>query len=300
MRDGIVLEKPGTRSASRIADYVDLTKPRITLMVVLTGAVGYFLAGVGFSAAGLVHVVIGTALVAAGASVLNQVRERDADARMTRTANRAIPAGRIAPESALRFGVGLGVAGTLYIVLTLNLVTALLAVATLGSYVLIYTPLKKVTPFNTWVGAVPGALPPVGGWAAATGGRTGPEAWSLFLILFLWQLPHFLALAWLLRADYRKGGFRMLPVVDPDGKSTGVHVAIAALALLPASALPFALGVSGVPYLAAALLLSAGYAGVSFAMVRRIDAPRARAVFLGSILYLPALMGALLIDKLAA
>jgi protoheme IX farnesyltransferase len=300
VKDGFVIGKAHARPVPRLADYLELTKPRITLMVVLTAAVGYFMASAGVSVVTLLHVALGTAMVAAGASVLNQVRERDADARMRRTANRAIPAGRVSPHSALLFGVLLGVTGTLYITLFLNMVTAALAAITLASYVFIYTPLKRVTTLNTLIGAVPGALPPVGGWAAATGGSLGVEPWALFLILFLWQVPHFLALAWLLRHDYAQGGFRMLPVVDPRGRSTGMHIAVSAAALIPVSLLPTLFGLAGPLYFFIALGLSAAYAGVSFRMALEPDTRRAKWVFVGSILYLPALMAALLIDKLPA
>ncbi len=289
------------RTPSRLADYIELTKPRITLMVVLTAAAGYYMASsAGLSLSGLFHVMLGTALIAAGASVLNQVRERDADARMTRTANRAIPAGRVSPQAGLLFGVVLGLAGAVYITATLNPVTGLLASATLASYVFLYTPLKRVTSYNTLVGAIPGALPPVGGWAAATGGSLGWEPWALFLILFLWQIPHFLALAWLLRKDYAQGGFRMLPVVDPSGRSTGVHIAITAAALIPVALLPTLLGMTGTVYFFGALALTLVYAGLSFGMALRPGTTLARWVFLSSVIYLPLLMGFLLFDKLPA
>ena len=299
MKDAIALEAAASRPATRLADFVSLTKPRITLMVLLTGAMGYFMGSSGaMSLTGLWHVMAGVALVAAGASTLNQVRERDADGRMRRTASRAIPAGRVAPHHALLFGVILGLTGCVYITLFLDPVTALLAVATLASYVFVYTPLKRVTPLNTLVGAVPGALPPVGGWAAATGGQVGAEAWTLFAILFLWQVPHFLALAWMLKDDYAQGGFRMLPVVDPDGRSTGAHIAITAAALVPVALLPTLLGMTGGLYFAASLLLTLGYAGLSLFLAIRPSERRAREVFLRSVLYLPLLMGAMLVDKL--
>jgi protoheme IX farnesyltransferase len=211
VKDGAVLQETRARNSS-VADFVELTKPRITLLVVLTAAVGYFMASRdGLSLPGLFHILFGTALVAAAAGVLNQVIERDADAKMIRTADRAIPAGRVTPETALLFGTILALGGVVYITFFLNVAAGLLAIGTLVSYVFIYTPLKRVTTLNTLVGAVPGALPPVGGWAAATGGISR-EAGVLFLIVFLWQLPHFLAIAWLLREDFARAGFRMLTV----------------------------------------------------------------------------------------
>ncbi len=298
MKDQVIYSRAEVRSSSPALDYFELTKPRITLLVVLTAAVGYFMASTrGLSAPGLIHTIIGTGLVAAGASVLNQVLERDADARMRRTANRAIPAGRVAPENALLFGAALGLGGVLYVALFLNLVTALLAAITLASYVFVYTPLKRKTSLNTIVGAVPGALPPLGGWAAARGEVSLP-GWGLFLIVFLWQLPHFLAIAWLLREDYERGGFRMLPVDDPTGASTGRHIALSSLALVPICLTPTLFGLAGSVYFFGALALTAGYVALSLIMARRPSDATARWLFLGSIIYLPALLVMMMIDKL--
>ncbi len=297
MKEG-VLRQSEVRT-SPFADYLELTKPRITLLVVLTAAVGYFMASrAALWPLGLIHTMLGTALVASGASVLNQVRERDADARMRRTANRPIPAGRVSPESALLFGAALGLAGVAYTAAFLNLTVAVLAAATLASYVFVYTPLKRKTTLNTLVGAIPGALPPVGGWAAASGGVVSREAWALFLIVFLWQVPHFLAIAWMLRKDYERGGFRMLPVVDPTGSATGRHVALSAIALVPVSLVPTILGMTGAIYFFGALVLTLGYAATSLWMARRPADPSARWLFLGSIVYLPALLVMMMIDKL--
>ncbi len=297
MKQGIALQETRVRSWS-IADYVDLAKPRITLLVVLTGAVGYFMASrTGLSLPGLFHIMLGTALVSAAAGVLNQVIERDADAKMARTADRAIPAGRVSPESGLIYGTILGLGGVLYIALFLNLTAALLAAVTLGSYVFIYTPLKRVTTLNTLVGAIPGALPPVGGWAAATG-TVSREAWVLFLIVFLWQIPHFLAIAWLLRGDYAKAGFKMITVNDPQGRSTGRHVALGALALVPVSLTPTLVGTTGAVYFIGAMVLSLAYCGVALWMASRPSATRARWLFLTSIIYLPALLATMMVDRL--
>ena len=297
MKQGVALQETRVRSWS-IADYVDLAKPRITLLVVLTGAVGYFMASrTGLSLPGLLQIMFGTALVSAAAGVLNQVMERDADAKMARTADRAIPAGRVSPESGLIYGTTLGLGGVLYIALFLNLTAALLAAVTLGSYVFIYTPLKRVTTLNTLVGAIPGALPPVGGWAAATG-TVSREAWVLFLIVFLWQIPHFLAIAWLLRGDYAKAGFKMITVNDPEGRSTGRHVALGALALVPVSLAPTLVGMTGAVYFIGAMVLSLAYCAVSLWMAFRPSATRARWLFLTSIIYLPALLATMMVDRL--
>jgi len=298
MKQGALYRGETIRQPSVLADYVELAKPRITLLVVLTAAVGYFMASrSGLSLFGLLHTMLGTGLVSGGASVLNQVSERDVDAKMHRTRNRAIPAGRVSPESALVYGTLLGLGGVLYIILALNLTAALLAAATLASYVFIYTPLKRRTSLNTLVGAVPGALPPVGGWAAATGSLPR-EAWVLFLIVFLWQIPHFLALAWILRHDYERGGLRMLTVDDPEGKVTGRHIALGSLALVPVSLTPTLLGLTGAVYFTGALALGLAFAAVAVWMSRTPDSTKAKWLFLASIVYLPALLAVMMIDRL--
>ena len=297
MKENVLVRESVVRG-SVLAGYFELTKPRITLLVVLTALVGYFMgSGASFSLWHLIHTLVGTGLVAGGASVLNQVVEKDADAKMVRTARRAIPSGRIAPEHGLLFGSMLGLAGILDIALFINAATALLAAATFTLYVFVYTPLKRRTSLNTLVGAVPGALPPVGGWAAASGNVPLP-AWSLFLIVFLWQIPHFLALAWLLREDYIRGGFRMLTAGDTNGVVTGRHIAISAVALVPVSLAPSILGISGVTYFFGALILSAAYAGVSVWAARALSSLRARWLFLASVIYLPALLAVMLFDRL--
>ena len=205
---------------SRVADFMELTKPRITSLVLVTAAVGYAVGGGGaLSAVNFLLFMVGTALLCGGASALNQYLERDADARMTRTSRRPLPAGRITPSDALAFGLAISAVG-LVVLAGVNLLTLALGAASLLSYVLAYTPLKRVTSLCTIVGAVPGALPPLMGWAAARG-SLGPAGWGLFAILFLWQLPHFLAIGWLYREDYARGGFPMLAVTDRDGSSTG-------------------------------------------------------------------------------
>jgi len=288
----------GAVRSAGVSDYVTLIKPRISLMVTLTAAVGYFMASLnGIQIAGLVHAMIGTFLVSGAANTLNQLFERTPDAQMRRTQNRPLPAGRVRPHQAAWFAGILGGAGLVYCTVFLNPLVAILAAATLGSYAFVYTPLKRKTPFNTLVGAVPGALPPLGGWAAATG-RLDAGGWMLFAIVFFWQIPHFLSIAWLFREEYARAGFRMLPVVDREGRRTARHLLVTAFALVPVSVLPAFMGMTGIIYGVGAGVLSLLYAGFSVAMVRRTDRPRARLLFLVSLIYLPALLVLMMIDKL--
>ncbi len=247
----------------------------------------------------LAHTLIGTALVAAGTNAWNQVRERDVDARMARTRRRPLPSGRLTPRAAAWFASVISVAGVAYLAATVNALTAGLAALTLVSYVLIYTPLKRRTSLNTLVGAVPGALPIVGGWTAA-GGRLGDAAFALFWILFLWQLPHFLALAWLYRDDYRGAGLRMLGAEDESGTRTGRMALLYALALLPISLLPTLLGVTGAAYFYGALVLGVVYAAAGAALLPAATPARAWRLFFVSILYLPSLLTLMVVDKVAA
>jgi len=268
--------------------------------VLLTAAAGFYLgSGAGVDLPLLWHTLLGTALVAAGTNAFNQVRERDVDARMERTRGRPLPSGRISPRAAAAFAAVISLAGVGYLGARVNMLTAGLAALTLASYVLLYTPLKRRTSLNTLVGAVPGALPIVGGWTAA-GGALGPAVVALFWILFLWQLPHFLALAWIYRDDYRRGGLAMLTVEDPDGHATGRMILLYAVALLPVSLVPTLLGVTGSVYFFGALALGLAYAGMSAAMTRAATTPRAWRVFLVSIAYLPALLTLMVLDKVAA
>lgn len=280
-----------------LADLTELTKPGITLMVVLTTALGLLLAGGGeVQAAVWIHALLGTALVSGGASALNHLREREADARMRRTADRPLPAGRLHPELALLFGAGLAIAGLVELAWGVNLLTACLGALALLGYVFVYTPLKRVSSLATVVGAIPGAIPPMMGWAAVTGGLELP-AWVLFGILFFWQMPHFLAIAWLCRDDYARAGFPMLPVLEPDGRQTGRQAVLYALPLIPVSLLPAVLGLVGGLYVGGAALAGALYlaAAVSFARQRR--AASARRLLWVSLAYLPAVLGALLLDS---
>jgi len=265
--------------------------------VLLTAAAGFYLGGGGTVDLRLLFAtLLGTALVAAGTNAFNQVRERDADARMHRTRKRPLPSGRISPRAAALFAGLISTAGVVYLALAVNYLTAGLAALTLASYVLLYTPLKRTTTLNTLIGAVPGALPIVGGWTAA-GGQLGVAVWALFWILFLWQLPHFLALSWIYREDYRRGGFAMLAVRDTDGSRTGWVALLYALTLLPVSLLPTLLGITGKMYFYGALALGLAYVAASALMTLAATTPRAWRVFLASVIYLPALLTLMVLDK---
>ena len=256
----------------------ELFKTRLTTLVLLTTLVGFYLGSRGPISYGLMFSsLIGTALLASGASALNQLLERDYDAKMRRTRNRPLPSGRLTPEAVLIIGSVCAGAGLIWLALGVNLVTALLGAATLGSYVFIYTPLKRVTTLNTAIGAIPGALPPLMGWAAARG-EISAEGWSLFAIICFWQLPHFLAIAWMYRDEYARAGFVMLPV----------------------SLAPFLYKLVGPVYLAGALLLGAAFIGFAFQFARERSMARARALFYASILYLPILFGLMVVDKIKA
>jgi protoheme IX farnesyltransferase len=276
------------------ADWLELTKPRITTMVVFTALVGFAVAGPGPLWTDLLAAaLVGTGLVAAGASVLNQVLERDTDALMLRTRTRPVPSGRILPGEARRFGVLLTAAGLGLLLWRCGPLAAAVALATWASYLFLYTPLKRRTPLATLVGAVPGALPPVIGWAAADA-SLDPGAFLLFAILFLWQVPHFLAIAWLYRDDYARAGFPMLPVIDREGSFTARQAVLHCLALLLVSLAPFAAGLAGPAYLAGAFLLGVALALFALRLARGRDLVSARGLFLASLLYLPALSSLLL------
>jgi protoheme IX farnesyltransferase len=284
---------------SLLADLATLGKARISLFVAIAAAVGFHLGSAGPLAWGaLAAASLGAALLAASASALNQVVERDLDARMRRTASRPVPAGRLSAGAASAFGALLGLAGTAVLALSTNALTTLLGAATLVSYVAIYTPLKRLSWTSTIVGAVPGAMPPVLGWAAARG-ELSLEAWTLFAIVFFWQLPHFFAIAWLHREDYARGGFPVLAVVEPDGASTSRQVVIGGVALLGISLLPTAHGLTGPLYLGGAALLGALFLALSVALARTRTLPSARRVFVASLVYLPALLALMSLDKRA-
>lgn len=281
---------------TRAADFVALTKPRLNLLVIATVAAGYYLgARRAFDAVGFFHAVAGTALVAGGSAVLNMAFERDADSRMSRTRVRPIPGGRVHMREALVFALLLTVVGLAQLVLGANLLAAGLALTTLIIYALVYTPLKPRTAFSTVVGAVPGALPPMIGWAAATG-TVSREAWVLFGIIFLWQLPHFLAIAWLFRDDYERAGFPLLPVVEREGLATAYQVATYTSTLLPVSLLPTLVGLSGSRYFVGAFILGVALLWVALRFAWARTRTHARTLFFASIIYLPLLFGLMIID----
>ncbi len=281
---------------SRVADYLELTKPRVAVLVLFTVAAGAWFAGrADLDPLLVVHTVTATALVAGGASALNQLLERHSDAHMRRTENRPLPTGRLQPLEVLLFGLALGAVGLAYLgVATRQPLAVLVAAVTFVLYAFVYTPLKRITTLNTLVGAVPGALPPVIGWAAVRGTLT-PEAGLLFAILFLWQVPHFLAIAWIYRQEYARAGLCMLPVVDPNGKITGRQMVLYCLALVLVSLLPVLAGLAGPVYLAGALLLGVMFLRPTLGFLLEVSNPQARRVLRASLLYLPLLLALLLI-----
>jgi heme o synthase len=280
-----------------LAVWADLTKARLTTLVLLTTLVGFYLGWRGvMDYARLFHALLGTGLLAAGAAALNQLLEREYDAKMRRTRDRPLPSGRLQPVSVMLMGGVGSVAGLVYLALLVNLLTSVLGAVSLVSYLFIYTPLKRVTWLNTVVGAVPGALPPLMGWAAARG-ELGGGGWVLFAILACWQMPHFYAIAWLYREEYATAGFQMLPNVDPSGRRTARQTAGYALALLAASGCPFLLHLSGPVYLAAALALGGAFLGFAARFARQLTVTRARQLFFASIVYLPLLLTLLVLDK---
>src|SRR3954468_9165667 len=285
--------------SQRLADYVELTKPRIAVMVLVTVAAGYLMAtGVNARLVPLLHTLIGTALVAAGASAWNMWVERGTDARMRRTANRPLPAGRMQPVEVVVFGTALAVTGVNYLYHALpSPAAATVAALTFVTYVAVYTPLKQLPVFNTHAGAVPGALPPVIGWCAATG-TVGWEVVALFLVLLFWQLPHFMAIAWMYRHDYARAGHRMIPVLDPTGAKTSRSMIVWCVVLVAVSLMPLGRGRMDWIYLIGALLLGAYFLRSALRFRADRTERQARQVLKASILYLPAMMALLLIHSL--
>lgn len=281
----------------RALDFVELTKPRIAVLVLFTVAAGALLAQRGTpDIVLLANTLIGTALVAAAASALNQLLERQSDALMRRTENRPLPAGRLQPAEVLVFGIVLAVAGLTWLAVTAKHPLAVVVAAfTLASYVLVYTPLKRRTTLNTLVGAVPGALPPVIGWTAVAG-TLDREIVALFLIVFLWQVPHFLSIAWIYRDDYARAGLRMLPVVDSEGSLTGLQMVSYCLALVPVSLLPVLFRQAGPVYGAGAVLLGIGFTVAAVGFLREKSNANARRVLHASLVYLPLLLALLLLE----
>jgi heme o synthase len=284
--------------AALLADFGELAKARLSLLVLLTTLVGFLLGWTGPMNFGLLAAtLIGTAMCAAGASTLNQWWERDLDARMKRTRDRPLPSGRVHPKDALLLGLFLSVFGISILLLFTNIRAGFLAFATIAIYVLIYTPMKRMTSLNTLVGAVPGALPPLIGWVAARG-TYNLEGCLLFAILWFWQMPHFLAIAWLYRDDYKAGGFAMLTNNDPTGLATSGQSLLYALCLIPVTLLPVLVGFNATWFFFAALILGGAFAWVAFRFLLRRERPRARSLFLASILYLPAILVCLVASRL--
>jgi protoheme IX farnesyltransferase len=284
-----------------INDYLALTKPRITWLILMSTGVGYFF-GLPAGIHGpiewlkLFHTLLGTGLIASGTAALNQWYERDADRKMKRTEGRPLPSGKMSAASAMRFGIALSIAGFLELWLGVNLLTALLGAFTLGSYLFVYTPLKQRSALATVIGALPGAMPPMIGYAAVAGTLSAP-AWALFAILFLWQFPHFLAIAWMYREDYARAGILMLPVVDPAGHSTSRQMVIYASTLIPASLFPCLLGMTGKVYLVGALLLGGWFLYTGVRVFFDETRVRARQVLLASVIYLPLIYGLMVFDR---
>lgn len=277
-------------------DYIELTKPRITWLILMSTAVGYYFGHHGtWSLLHILHTVIGTGLIASGTAALNQWYEREADRHMRRTQARPLPAGRLLPQKALIFGIALAIAGSLELGLGVNWLSSGLGIVTMTAYLFLYTPMKQATWWSTTVGAFPGAMPPLIGYAAAADKLTA-EAWVLYAILFLWQFPHFYAIAWMYREDYSRAGIKMLPVVEPDGLSTSRQIVTYSVLLIPISLLPKWLGMTGSIYAAgaAAMGLLFLYAGVRVSLDR--TRLRARRVLLASVIYLPLLYGLMIVD----
>ena len=287
-------------------DYIELTKPRITWLILMSTGIGYFFGLRGaanwwdflrnIQILPLLNTVIGTGLIASGTAALNQWYEREADRKMRRTALRPLPSGKMTAGKALAFGIALSLSGFTELWLGVNLLCAMIGLFTLASYLFLYTPMKQLTWWSTTVGAIPGAMPPIIGYAAAAGAVT-LDAWVLGAILFLWQFPHFYSIAWMYKEDYARAGIQMLPVVEPDCRSTARQIVLYGIALIPVSLVPAMLGMSGRLYLIGALLLGLWflYSGVRVAVERTLT--RARSVLITSVLYLPLIYGLMLLDR---
>ncbi|MCI0748826.1 MAG: heme o synthase [Verrucomicrobia subdivision 3 bacterium] len=289
---------PAATEKSWLVVFSELVKARLTFLVLITTLVGFYVGASGaLDWTLMVHTLAGTALLACGAAALNQLIEREHDAKMRRTECRPLPSGRLTPNTVLIFGGACSIAGLVYLAAAVNPLTGLLGAITLVTYVFVYTPLKRVTWLNTAIGAVPGALPPLMGWTAATN-ELSPAAWCLFGILFFWQIPHFLAIAWMYRDEYAKAGFVMLPAVDPEGSRTAHYAVSHTLGLLFASLSPVLFGLTGSIYMYGALIIGLAFLAAAFAFGRRLDVARARQLFFASIIYLPLLLGLMVLDKI--
>ncbi|MGH9941787.1 MAG: heme o synthase [Pyrinomonadaceae bacterium] len=294
---GIEVLVPARAVREKLSAYVELTKPRITFLVVLTTAAGFFMGSRDtFALAAFLHAMAATALLSSGIATLNQYMERDLDRLMRRTVARPLPAGLLSPSSALWFGVVLTIVAELYLGLAVNWLSALCGLGVIIGYLFLYTPLKTRTSLSTLVGAFPGAVPPLLGWAAATNSLS-VEAWVLFAILFLWQFPHFFAIAWMYREDYERAGIKMLPVVEPDGRLTKQQIVLWTLMLVPVSLAPAVMGMAGAVYFYGALLLGALFLWSSLAAFLSFSNRNARRVLLASVLYLPVLFGLMVLKQ---
>ncbi|MDP7527573.1 MAG: heme o synthase [Candidatus Marinimicrobia bacterium] len=277
--------------------YIELMKPGILMMVLITTLLGFYLGNEGITSwSSLIWTLLGTGLSAGGAGALNQYLEREQDTLMDRTCNRPIPAGLIQPQNALLFGISAVLVGSVVLVWKVNLLTGFLSLLTVFMYVLIYTPMKKVTWLSTSLGSIPGALPPLGGWAAATG-SLDPGAWILFAILYLWQHPHFFAIAWMCKDDFKKAGFKMLPVIEPDGTRTMRQIFWHLSLMFPVCFLPFISGMMGNIYLFGATIITLGYFYSAVPMLRAKSLMNASRIFKASLFYLPLLLIIIIIDK---
>ncbi|MBA3765760.1 MAG: protoheme IX farnesyltransferase [Acidobacteria bacterium] len=288
-------ERTGVRE--RLSAYLELTKPRITFLIVLTSAAGFCLGAVGsINYLLLTHAMIGIALLSSGIATLNQYMERHLDARMRRTAGRPLPTGKLLPFEACALGVCLTISAEIYLAVLVNGLTAVLGLTVIAGYLFLYTPLKTRTSLSTVLGAFPGAMPPVLGWTAARG-TLGMEAWVLFAILLLWQFPHFLAIAWMYKEDYERAGIVMLPVVEPEGRITGQQIVIYTLLLLPVSLLPTALGISGAIYFYGAIVLGVVFLYYSICAAISKSRQQARRLLLASVIYLPLLFALMVLNR---
>jgi len=281
----------------RAMDYLALTKPRVVIMVLITAFVGFYLASPGWLHWLLLcHTLMGVALASGGTLALNQYLERDLDARMLRTKERPLPEGRLQPGEALGFGVAITASGLIYLTLLVNPLSGLVTAVSVGSYLFLYTPLKQKTPLCLTVGAVPGALPPVTGWVAASG-QLSLEAWVLFAILFLWQIPHSLSIAVLYREDYARANFQLLPVVEPEGTSTGRQIVVHSLALLAVALLPTTLHLAGTVYFVTAFVLGVAMLVCGVMLAKSYATAAARRLLFASLIYLPTLLVVMAVDK---
>lgn len=284
-----VIERSRLSFRERVAAYAELTKPRITFLIVLTSAAGFALGSRGpIDYLGMLSALFGIGLLSSGIATLNQYAERDLDGLMRRTATRPLPAGKLAPWEALAFGAAITILAEVYLLVFVNPLSALLGLTVIAGYLFAYTPLKTRTSLSTLVGAFPGAVPPLIGWTAARGSLS-LEGWVLFAILFLWQFPHFLAIAWMYREDYGRAGILMLPVVEPDGRVTAQQIVVYTLMLLPVSLLPVALGMSGRIYFYGAIVLGLLFLYSSLRAAFSMSRQHARRLLLASVLYLPLL-----------